>query len=80
MRGALSDAPAPSCVRLLVGSQLLFLVEAWLMLQGQPGIGAGLAGLVILVSAVGIASLLAAIMGEPAGRSGPGRRRPCNDR
>ena len=38
-------------------------------------IGAGLAGLVILVSAIGIASLLAAIMGEPAVSAGPGRRR-----
>ena len=76
MRGAFSNTPAPSCVRLLVGSQLLFLVEAWLILQSRPGIGAGLTGLVILVSAIGIASLLAAVMGEPAGGAAPGWRRP----
>ena len=80
MRGALSNTPAPSCVRLLVGSQLLFLVEAWLMLQSRAGIGAGLTGLVILVSAVGIASLLAAIMGEPAGSAAPGWRRLSHGR
>ncbi|MCP5400521.1 MAG: hypothetical protein H6921_14985 [Sphingomonas sp.] len=75
MKGAFSNSPAPSCVRLLVGSQLLFLVVAWLVLASRSGIGAGLAGLVILVSAIGIASLLAAIMGEPAVSAGPGRRR-----
>lgn len=74
MKGAFSNSPAPSCVRLLVEASF-FLVVAWLVLASRSGIGAGLAGLVILVSAIGIASLLAAIMGEPAVSAGPGRRR-----
>lgn len=75
MKGAFSNSPAPSCVRLLVGSQLLFLVEAWLLLQSGSRIGAGLTGLIMLVSAIGIASLLAAIMGEPTGCDGLRQRR-----
>lgn len=75
MRGAFSHSPAPSCVRLLMGSQILFLVEAWLVLQGNPGISAGLNVLIIIVSSIGMASLVAAIMGEPARSAGVSRWR-----
>lgn len=74
MRGILSDAPAPSAIRLLVGSQLLLLIQAGLVLNSRSALEPTLWVLVILVAIIAFSALVAAIVGEPR-EAGPHSRR-----
>jgi hypothetical protein len=65
MRGILSDAPAPSAIRLLVGSQLLLLIQAGLVLDSRSTLEPMLCVLVLLVAIIAFSALVAAIAGEP---------------
>ena len=66
MRGALSSTPAPSAVRLLVGSQLLLLIQVGLVLASRPPLHRPLVVIVLAFGLVGLAALICAIRGEPA--------------
>jgi len=66
MRGALSSTPAPSAVRLLVGSQLLLLIQVGLVLASRPPLNPSLSMIVLTFGLVGLAALICAIRGEPA--------------
>ena len=71
MRGIFSSAPAPSVVRLLVGSQMLLLVQAGLVLSGRSALHGPTSTLLLLSIVVSLAALIAAILGEPAETLGP---------
>jgi hypothetical protein len=64
MNGIFSATPSPAVVRPLVGSMLLFLVEAAFVL-GSPDTPGGLRAIVILIVGVGIIALAVAIAGAP---------------
>lgn len=66
MRGIFSSAPAPSAIRLLVGSQMLLLVQAGLVFGGRSSLHGPAATLLLLTIVVSLAALIAAILGEPA--------------
>ena len=66
MRGALSAAPAPCAIRLLVGSHLLFLVQAGIVLTSAPRSCFIVEMLVLMTAMIGVAALVTAILGEPA--------------
>lgn len=80
MRGILSTSPAPSAIRLLVGSHLLLLIQAWLVLRSRPPLDAMLAALVLMLAIVGAAGLIAAIVGEPREQPRGAQRRYRNVR
>lgn len=63
MRGLLSAAPGPSAIRLLVGTHLLLLIQAALMLWSAPQIDVPLRVLVGLVMAIALGGFVAAIHG-----------------
>jgi hypothetical protein len=64
MRGILSTNPAPSTARLLVGSHLLLLVQAGLVLSSQAPRDTILLVLIAGVTAIAAMALVAAIVGE----------------
>lgn len=63
MRGLLSAAPGPSAIRLVLGTHLLLLIQAALVLWSAPYLDTALRVLVGLVMAVAISALAAAIHG-----------------
>lgn len=63
MRGILSAAPGPSAIRLMVGTHLLLLIQAALVLWSAPHLDIALRVLVALVFALAVGSLAAAIHG-----------------
>ncbi|BAI99062.1 hypothetical protein Sj15T_10610 [Sphingobium sp. TA15] len=75
MRGILSGSPAPSAIRLLVGSHLLLLIQAGLVLNSRQPLDRMLAALVLMLAIVGLAALIAAIIGEPREQHCDPRRR-----
>lgn len=75
MKGILSATPAPSGIRLLVGSQLLFLVQAGLVLRSQSPLDVMLHAIVLLVATTGLAALITAVAGEPREPVADPRRR-----
>ncbi|WIW89553.1 hypothetical protein K3M67_06235 [Sphingobium sp. V4] len=75
MRGILSASPAPSAIRLLVGSHLLLLIQAGLVLRSRQPLDTMLAALVFMLAIIGAAALIAAIIGEPRERIGNPHRR-----
>lgn len=75
MRGIFSGTPAPSAIRLLVGSHLLLLIQAGLVLNSRQPLDTMLATLVLMLAVVGLAALIAAIVGEPRERPVDPRRR-----
>lgn len=75
MRGIFSSAPAPSAIRLLVGSQMLLLVQTGLILSNPRPLHPPVTILVFLVAVVSLAALIAAILGEPTDAF-PSHRRP----
>lgn len=75
MRGILSEAPAPSAIRLLMGSQLLLLIQAGLVLNSRPPLAAPLSALVLILAIIGFSALVAAIIGEPRETEPYSRRR-----
>lgn len=75
MRVILSDAPAPSAIRLLVGSQLLLLIQAGLVLNSRFAVEPTLCALVVIIAIIGLSALLNAIAGEPRDPTPYSRRR-----
>lgn len=67
MRGIMSSAPAPSAIRLLVGTHLLLLVQALLVIRSAPAPDGMLRAIIIVTSLLAITALIAAVRGE----SGP---------
>jgi hypothetical protein len=65
MRGIFSSAPAPSSVRLLVGNQMLLLVQAGLVLSGRSAPHGPASTLLLLTIVISLAALITAILGEP---------------
>jgi hypothetical protein len=75
VRGILSASPAPSAIRLLVGSQLLLLIQAGLVLNSPQPLDTMLLAIVLMLAIVGASALIAAIIGEPREQAGDLRRR-----
>jgi hypothetical protein len=63
MRGILSGAPGPSAIRLMVGTHLLLLIQAALVLWSAPHLDSVLRVLVALVFALAVGGLCIAIHG-----------------
>lgn len=63
MRGLFSAAPGPLAIRLMVGTHLLLLIQAALVLWSAPDLALQLRVLVALVFALALASLGMAIHG-----------------
>jgi hypothetical protein len=63
MRGLLSATPGPSAIRLMVGTHLLLLIQAALVLWSAPSVDIALRVLVALVFAMALGGLAAAIHG-----------------
>ena len=63
MNGIFSNAPCSSSIRLLVGTHVLLLVQAGLVLWSAPVPGA-MQALVMLVFVIGISALIAAARGD----------------
>lgn len=63
MRGLLSATPGPSAIRLMVGTHLLLLIQAALVLWSAPHLDAALRVLVALVFVLAVSGLVAAIHG-----------------
>jgi len=75
MNGIMSSAPAPSGIRLLVGSHLLLLVQAGLVLRSAAPLGSMLTAIIVLIAVGAFAALVTAIIGEP--RPVKSGSRPC---
>lgn len=63
MRGIFSSAPGPSAIRLMVGTHLLLLIQAALVLWSAPRIDLPLRVLFALVFVIAASALCAAIHG-----------------
>lgn len=63
MRGILSGAPGPSAIRLMVGTHLLLLIQAALVLWSAPQIDVPLHVLVGMVMIIALGGFVAAIHG-----------------
>lgn len=74
MRGLFSAAPGPSAIRLMVGTHLLLLIQASVVLWSVPGLPA-LRVLVGLVLGLAVGGLAAAIHGLADDDSTPRWRR-----
>ena len=71
MRGILDPAPAPGPIRLLVGTQLMLLVQTMLVFDAADGLPASLKAYLLACGVLGASALICAIRGE----SGEGDRR-----
>ena len=69
MNGIFSNAPCPSSIRLLVGTHMLLLVQAGLVLWSAPVPGE-MQALVLLVFVIGLSAFICAVRGD----SGEDRR------
>lgn len=63
MRGLLSDTPGTSAIRLMVGTHLLLLIQAALVLWSAPHLDVALRVLVALVFIMAVGGLCAAVHG-----------------
>ncbi|MGA1809356.1 hypothetical protein VHN57_10265 [Sphingobium sp. WW5] len=63
MNGIFSSAPCQSSIRLVVGTQLLLLVQAGIIIWARPAAN-DIRGLVLLAFALGLAGFIAAVCGE----------------
>lgn len=75
MKGLLSSSPSPASVRIVVGTQLLFLVQTALIFQASAALDFALQALVVTTGTIGFAGLIAAIRGEAASEPTPWWRR-----
>ncbi len=74
MNGIFSAHPAPAVVRLLVGSLLLFLVQAGFVLM-SPDTAGGLRIIVILIAGIAAGALVLAFYGLPEAPADQARHR-----
>lgn len=65
MRGILSSTPSLGSIRLLIGSKVLLLVQAGLVLRCERMLRGALPFVVGTIAIIGIVSLIFAIVGEP---------------
>ncbi len=63
MSGILSDPPAPCAVRLLVGSQMLLLIQTGLVLKSRAPLEPALRALILLLALIALSALVAAMIG-----------------
>jgi hypothetical protein len=79
MTGLLSSAPGAASIRLLVGSQLLLIVQAGLVVRAKGAVSDMLWAISLAALLMGLACLASAVRGErpnaslPAGRPNHGR-------
>jgi len=64
MRGILGPAPAPGPIRLLVGTQLMLLVQTMLVFDATDGLPASLKAYLLACGVLGASALICAIRGE----------------
>ena len=64
MRGILGPAPAPGPIRLLVGTQLMLLVQTMLVFDATDGLPARLKAYLLACGVLGASALICAIRGE----------------
>ncbi|MBA4091046.1 MAG: hypothetical protein C0494_10690 [Sphingobium sp.] len=75
----MSSAPAAASIRLLMGSQLLLIVQAGLVVRAQGAVSDTLWAISLAALLMGLACLASAVRGEggdasiPAGRRNHGR-------
>lgn len=75
MKGLLSSSPSPVSVRIVVGTQLLFLVQTVMVFQAAAALDFALQAMVVTIGTIGFAGLVAAIRGEAATQTAPWWRR-----
>ncbi|EAT10650.1 hypothetical protein NYF14_07155 [Sphingobium sp. 10 DY56-G10] len=75
MRGILDPAPAPGPIRLLVGTQLMLLVQTMLVFDAADGLPASLKAYLLACGVLGASALICAIRGE-SGEGEPWWKRP----
>lgn len=75
MKGLLSSSPSPVSVRIVVGTQLLFLVQTALIFQASAVLDIALQAMVLTIGTIGFAGLVAAIRGQSADEPAPWWRR-----
>lgn len=63
MNGIFSSAPCQSSIRLLVGTHLLLLVQAGIVIWAWPAAG-DIRGLVLLAFVLGMSGFICAVCGE----------------
>ncbi|MEJ7933974.1 hypothetical protein WG907_06860 [Sphingobium sp. AN558] len=79
MTGLLSSAPGTASIRLLMGSQLLLVVQAGLVVRAQGAVSDTLWAISLAALLMGLACLASAVRGErpdasiPVGRPTHGR-------
>ena len=64
MKGVLDPAPAPGPIRLLVGTQLMLLVQTMLVFDAADGLPASLRAYLLACGVLGASALICAIRGE----------------
>jgi hypothetical protein len=74
MRGILGPTPAPGPIRLLVGTQLMLLVQTMLVFDAADGLPASLKAYLLACGVLGATALICAIRGE-SGQGEPWWRR-----
>lgn len=75
MTGLLSSAPGAASIRLLVGSQLLLIVQAGLVVRAQGAVSDMLWAISLAALLTGLACLAGAVRGERPDASNPAGRR-----
>ncbi len=63
MRGLLSASPAPGPVRLLVGTQLMLLIQTILVFEASENLPDGLKALLVMSGVLGFSALIFAVRG-----------------
>ncbi len=71
MNGILSSRPAAGPVRLLVGTQLMLLVQTVLIFEASASLPTPLQALLVMNWVVGVSALIAAVRGPRAEQSPP---------
>jgi drug/metabolite transporter (DMT)-like permease len=64
MSGILSRRPAPGPIRLLVGTQLMLLVQSLLLYEASDALPSGLQVFLLATWILGTAALIAAVRGD----------------
>lgn len=75
MSGILSSRPAAGPVRLLVGTQLMLLVQTVLIFEASAPLPTPLRALLVMNWVVGVSALIAAVRGSRADQAPPWWRR-----
>ncbi|CAM8668379.1 hypothetical protein MCEMIE4_04286 [Sphingobium cupriresistens] len=63
MKGLLSATPAPGPIRLLVGTQLMLLIQTLLVFEVSENLPGALQALLVMSGALGLSALIVAVRG-----------------